>query len=146
MSKDNLEKFDEDFVNYLLKSRENNLLEFKQKVTSKSKIAKSLASLANTQGGILVVGISDQKKIIGIDPNEEIYMLDSANETYCIPKVSYTIETILWHDPNPSPYETEEKTILKVTILKSEQPIRVLSKDGTEKIYIREGDQTRLLI
>lgn len=146
MSKDNLEKFDEDFVNYLLKSRENNLLEFKQKVTSKSKIAKSLASLANTQGGILVVGISDQKKIIGIDPNEEIYMLDSANETYCIPKVSYTIETILWHDPNPSPYESEEKTILKVTILKSEQPIRVLSKDGTEKIYIREGDQTRLLI
>ncbi|WP_026953916.1 AlbA family DNA-binding domain-containing protein [Algoriphagus vanfongensis] len=146
MSKDNLEKFDEDFVNYLLKSRENNLLEFKQKVTSKSKIAKSLASLANTQGGILVVGISDQKKIIGIDPNEEMYMLDSANETYCIPKVSYTIETILWHDPNPSPYETEEKTILKVTILKSEQPIRVLSKDGTEKIYIREGDQTRLLI
>ena len=146
MSKDNLEKFDEDFVNYLLKSRENNLLEFKQKVTSKPKIAKSLASLANTQGGILVVGISDQKKIIGIDPNEEIYMLDSANETYCIPKVSYTIETILWHDPNPSPYESEEKTILKVTILKSEQPIRVLSKDGTEKIYIREGDQTRLLI
>ena len=72
MNKHNIEKFDEEFIKKVLKSEEGISLDFKLKVSSKEKIARTISALANTKGGIIVVGISDQKKITGIDPNEEI--------------------------------------------------------------------------
>lgn len=146
MSKENLEKFDEEFVNTLLKSKEGIYLEFKQKVSSNEKIAKTISSLANAEGGILVVGISDQKRIIGIDPDEEIYMINSAISSYCFPEPKIKIEVIRWVDPNPSPYENEEKSILKIVIPRSLDPIKAKTKNGDWKIYRREGDHTITLV
>lgn len=146
MSKENIEKFDEDFVNILLKSNESNSLEFKQKVSSKEKIAKSISSLANKNGGLLIIGISDQKRIIGIDTDEEIYMIESAIQEYCLPHPKISIEKIKWNDPDPSPYENEEKHILKVEIQKSETPIKAKDKNGNWHTYQREGDHTITLV
>ena len=62
MNKHNIEKFDEEFIKKVLKSEEGISLDFKLKVSSKEKIARTISALANTKGGIIVVGISDQKK------------------------------------------------------------------------------------
>lgn len=55
-------KFDEEFIKNLLKQKEGEKLDFKLKITSKEKIAKTLSALSNSQGGFIVVGMSDQKK------------------------------------------------------------------------------------
>ncbi len=57
-----LRKFDEEFIKFLINSEESNTLDFKQKVTSKEKIARTLAAMANSDGGIVLIGLSDQKK------------------------------------------------------------------------------------
>lgn len=146
MSKENLEKFDEEFINSLLRSKEGIYLEFKQKAPSNEKIAKTISSLENTEGGILIIGISDQRRIIGIDPEEEIFMIDTALKTYCNPLPNIKIEVITWIDPNPKPYEKEEKNLLKVHISRSIVPIKAKTKNGEWKIFKREGDHTITLI
>lgn len=142
----NFANYDEDFVNKIIKSKEGIDLDFKQKVTSQSKIAKTISAFANAKGGLIIVGISDQKRIVGIDPDEEIFMIQKANSTYCSPPAALAFEIIKWDDPEPSPYEHPEKYILKVEVIQNTgNPITFLSPDGQRKIYRRSGDQSKLV-
>ncbi|WP_297336042.1 ATP-binding protein [Algoriphagus sp.] len=137
---------EEDFVHKITKSKEGISLEFKQKVTSESKIAKAIAAMANAKGGLIIVGISDQKRVIGIDPEEEIFMVEKANKQFCIPPASLSYEVIQWNDPAPAPYEPSEKYILKVEVFQNRaSPIIYRTEDGQRKIYRRSGDQSKLI-
>lgn len=142
----NSKKFDEDFVKFLINSKESKTLDFKQKVTSKEKIARTLAAMANTDGGIILIGLSDQKKITGIDPEEEKYMVESANEIYCFPRVSLSFEPYFMPDADPEKKNKNEKFLLIVEIKKTAGPkIFTSDKMGNRKLYIRVDDQTRLI-
>ncbi len=140
-------KFDEEFVKGLIKQKEGEKLDFKQKITSREKIAKTLAGLANTEGGIILVGISDGKKVVGIDPEEERYMVESANEEFCFPRVSLTVEEIkLFDEKNPDKSDDNERSILVVEVKRSQGPkIVCRGKNGDHKTYIRVADQTLAL-
>src|SRR3990167_5829855 len=117
----NSKKFDEDFVNFLINSKESKTLDFKQKVTSK-------------------------KKITGIDPEEEKYMVESANEIYCFPRVSLSCKPYFMPDADPEKKNKNEKFLLIVEIKKTAGPkIFTSDKMGNRKLYIRVDDQTRLI-
>jgi hypothetical protein len=136
-------KIDEDFVNLLLKENEGLKLEYKQQISSQEKIAKTLSAMSNTAGGMILIGISDQRKIIGIDPEEERYMIAAANENFCIPKVSLEVFTI---KIKPQSAFEEEKYVLLVLVHPSEGPkIFVKQRDGSEKAFTRVGNQSKLL-
>lgn len=142
----NLTKFDEEFIKFLINSKESKTLDFKQKVTSKEKIARTIAAMANTEGGFILIGLSDQKKIIGIDPEEEKFMVESANEIFCTPRASLSCESYPWKDSESEKKSNKEKHLLLVTIKKTEGPeIYISDKMGNRKIYIRVDDQTRLI-
>ena len=140
----NLTKFDRDFVNKLIKQKEGKSLDFKQKITSKEKIAKTLVAMANTEGGLLVIGLSDKKKVIGIDPDEEQYMVAAANEEHCLPRVSISLHTVkIMDETHASDSEHEEKYLLLVEVMKTQGPeIQWVSKTGEKKVFIRKDDQT----
>jgi predicted HTH transcriptional regulator len=133
-------KFDQEFVTKLLKEKEGVRLEFKQQISSQEKIAKTLSAMANTEGGLILIGTSDQGRIIGIDPAEERYMVHAANQAFCIPKASLEFHEV---PINPtSPFE-EEKYILLVLVHRSEGPlVTVLQPDGSQKAYQRVGDKS----
>lgn len=142
----NSKKFDEDFVKFLINSEESKTLDFKQKVTSKEKIARTLAAMANTDGGIILIGLSDQKKIIGIDPEEEKFMVESANEIYCFPRVSVSCEPYQVPYAEAEKKNKDEKFLLIVNIKKSAGPkIYIPDQAGNKRLYIRVNDQTRLI-
>ena len=142
----NSKKFDEDFVKFLITSKESKTLDFKQKVTSKEKIARTLAAMANTEGGIILIGISDQKKITGIDPEEEKFMVESANEIYCLPRVSLSCKPFQVPDAEAEKKNMDEKFLLIVQIKKSAGPkIYISDQTGNKRLYIRVNDQTRLI-
>lgn len=138
------EKNIQDFVNKLIKKKEGKSLDFKQKITSKEKIAKTLAALANTEGGYLLIGISDRRKIIGIDPEEERYMIESANEEFCEPSVSMELRQVKIANENyPDLSDEEELELLLVKVHPSpNRLIHVKVESGELKAYRREGDQT----
>ncbi|MFN3996555.1 helix-turn-helix domain-containing protein [Algoriphagus sp.] len=137
-------KFDKEFIKGLLKENEGLKLDFKQKITSKEKIAKTLSALANTEGGFIVIGMSDKKKIIGIDPEEERYMVEAANEEHCYPQVTLIIDELKIYGENELIEEhKEEISLLLVEVKKSSGPLIFWkNKSGELKAFKRFNDRT----
>jgi predicted HTH transcriptional regulator len=133
-------KLDEDFVNLLLKENEGLKLEYKQQISSQEKIAKTLSAMSNTAGGMILIGISDQRKIIGIDPEEEQYMIVAANESFCIPQANFALHVISIDPDNP--YEGEKYVLLVIVHATQDERVAVKLPDGSLKIYRRVGDKS----
>ncbi|PTM02731.1 MAG: ATP-binding protein, partial [Bacteroidetes bacterium] len=67
----------------LIREGEHQQLDFKFRIDSSTKIARTLSSLANCDGGRLLIGVKDNGKITGINPEEEYFMIEGAAELYC---------------------------------------------------------------
>ena len=146
MNKIKSAKFDKEFVKGLLAQKEGSKLDFKQKITSKEKIAKTLSAFANSEGGFIIIGMSDKKKLIGIDVDEECYMIDAANEEFCLPRVSLTLDEIKISGDKNQEEVFCEKSLLLVEVKKSQGPtVFCKSKTGELKAYRRVNDQTLAL-
>lgn len=134
-------KKDDDFIKELLNRNEGETLDFKQSVNKPSRIARTMIGLANSQGGQIAVGISDHKKITGIDGEEEIYMIEKANREFCSPPVDLAFE-LYEVDFLDNQILEEELYILIINIPKSGQYHFFKNHDGTLTKYIRKNDQT----
>lgn len=140
----NSTKFNEEFIKNLIRQNEGKLLDFKLKITSREKIAKTISAFANSEGGMILIGISDKKQVIGIDPYEEQYMVESANEMFCEPHASISFFPIKWTNENP--FEDEEPIVLLVKVSpQKDGVIYCKNNSGERKAYKRSGDQTLLI-
>ncbi len=118
---------------------EGETLEFKQTLNDKYKIAKTLCAFANTRGGVLLVGVKDNKTVVGVDPEEEKHVLEAA-EFLCQPPIPLQIEEIYWEQD-----EDEELTILKISVAESTDKPHYAGNRKNEMIpYLRHQDKTLL--
>jgi predicted HTH transcriptional regulator len=121
-------------IHSVLNQREGLHLDFKQRISQPAKIAKTLCAFANTYGGVLYIGISDQRKVTGIDPEEEKFQLEKAANEYCNPPVGYTLEEV---------EDDENHTILVVKIPEGEhKPYATLQPGAGWQVYIRQHDKS----
>ncbi|MCC7298375.1 MAG: ATP-binding protein, partial [Bacteroidia bacterium] len=110
-------------------------LDFKQSVSSAAKIAKTMVSFANTRGGILLIGVRDNKSISGIESEDEKYMLDLAGSFYCKPEIV----------PLITEHIIDGKTILEAEIPNGEnKPYYAKGEDGKWWVYVRAEDKSLL--
>lgn len=119
----------------LIRRGEGERLDFKQTISDPFKIAKTISSFANTRGGTLLVGVRDNRQILGVDPEEEKYMLETAAGFHCEPAVPLTYREV----------ENEEDgtTVLEVSIAESQcKPHYVRDKHDQRHVYIRQHDQS----
>ena len=135
-------KKDNDFVKKIISQREGINLDFKQSISNQQKIAKSIVAFANTQGGTIVVGVSDRGQITGVDPEEEKFMLGEAIINFCAPTIEHSFETYeidFWEDEMLE----EEKYILLMYIPESKtKPHFVVDSEGNRTVYLREDDRS----
>jgi len=121
----------------LVKKGEGLQLEFKLKAAHPEKIVREIVAFANTEGGILLIGVNDDKILKGLKfADEDDYILVKAIEKYCYPLISYSIERI--------PI-TDELEILKFEIHKSDQRphyVKSYIPNQDSKSYIRVRDKT----
>ena len=54
-------------IKALINQGENQFIEFKEQKVHPDSIAKEMAAFANTQGGTILIGVSDQAEICGVD-------------------------------------------------------------------------------
>lgn len=114
---------------------ENQTVEFKQKLNSPEKIARTISGFANARGGKIFVGIDDNKRVIGVDPDEEIYILEKSAQEFCIPPIQIAIKIKLLGE--------EYLPVVIAEIPNSTQkPHGVLESKGSVRYYLRAKDQT----
>ena len=118
----------------LIRRGEGEQLEFKKKTTHPMRIARTLASLANTHGGQVLVGVEDDGRIVGVrDAEEEMYQLREAAAHYIEPPLELSFEEI----------EDEEGVVVIVTVPESRnKPHRAQVAPGDWRGYVRVRDES----
>lgn len=116
----------------LIEQGEHQCLDFKFEISDSRKIARSISAFANTDGGILLIGVKDNGKIAGVRSDEEIYMAEAAAQMYCKPPMNLKIKE--WTE--------EAKTILEIIIPKlSDEICYAQDYDGKWLAYVRVDDK-----
>ncbi len=120
----------------LIEEGEGFELEFKRKVSSPIKIAKTMSSFANTSGGIILFGVDDDGSIVGVESEKtELDLIDESAEFYCDPPVSVSISIV--------PYN--HRDVVVATVDESdEKPHYVKEENGETNVYIRVNDNSVL--
>ena len=118
----------------LIKHGEGERLEFKKKTTHPTRISRTLASLANTHGGRVLVGVDDDGRIVGVrDAEEEMYVLRLAAEQYVDPPIELNFKEV----------EEDHRTVLIVTVREStRKPHRAQVAEGDWRGYVRVRDES----
>jgi len=118
-----------------LREGEHQRQDFKFRIDRVPKIAKTLSAFANTDGGRLLIGVKDNGRIAGIDPEEEYFMIEGAAELYCKPVVHFKHRL----------YQEEDKMVLLIDVPASaERPHFAKEEDGSYRAYLRQGDENFL--
>ncbi len=122
-------------VKNLAQTGEGTFLEFKRTIPSAEKIAREIAAFANTSGGTLLVGVDDDKTLIGVEGyQEEEFLLNQAATELCRPAVDITIEIVHFG----------ERDLLVVKVPEAEKkPVFVETSKGPVT-YIRDLDQNKV--
>ncbi len=123
---------DLDQIMMWLKEGEHDTLDFKLRVNEPAKIAKNICAFANRKGGIILVGVSDYGDIRGVDPEQEMYVLEQAAADYCDPPVRITFRAL----------KAGDVYCLAARVYPStEGPVEALDAEGRRKMWVRYGDE-----
>lgn len=122
-----------DTLKTIIREGEHQRQDFKFRIDDARKIARTLSAFANTDGGRLLIGVKDNGKIAGVDPTEEIHMIEAAAGMYCKPPVVF--ESRVWQE--------DMKLVLEIVVAKSEnRPVRSPDEEGKWRVYVRRNDHT----
>lgn len=122
-------------VKQLIQEGEHQQQDFKFRIDDSKKIARTLVAFANTDGGRLLIGVKDNGKIAGVDPTEEIHMIEAAVDMYSKPKLGF--QSRVWQE--------DMKLVLEISIEKTtNRPVLALDEEGKWKAYVRRKDHTLL--
>jgi predicted HTH transcriptional regulator len=122
-------------IEQLITSPESKTLEFKRDLSSPRPILKTLLAFANTAGGRLIVGVADDRQVIGVEhPLDEEERLCSLIADSIAPRLV----------PNVELMTVEGKTLLVVEVFLSGLRPHYLKAEGSENgVYVRLGSTNR---
>ncbi len=151
-------------IKELLIDDENRYLEFKsslrwdyrqEKVNPalEQVIFKTIAAFGNTDGGFLLIGIDDDKNILGLEKDfstlkkndADYFEIHLRNLLHTLMGVKYVSNYIRMN------FEvTDHKTVCKIQVLKAGEPLflNVKDKNGKteEKFYVRSGNSSQQIV
>jgi predicted HTH transcriptional regulator len=122
----------ERYLKKLIAEGENQKLDFKYCISDSRKISRTLSAFANTDGGILLIGVRDNGSIAGVRSDEEYYMIETASKLFCRPEIPVSVRQ----------HFHEGKTVLEVVVDRGEKrPYEAKGEDGKWRAFFRHNDQ-----
>lgn len=117
----------------LIARGEDSTLEFKRKATFPEKIVREMIAFANTRGGILLLGVDDDRSMPGLKhPEDESLMVQVALKK-CRPPLPVT-ETFIPISPT--------RTIIQYEIRESIRKPHFLISENKKESFVRVNDQS----
>lgn len=153
----------------IIEQGECSTVEFKRKIASPKKIAKEISAFANTKGGYLIIGVDDDRSIIGVhsekdDVDEILFACDFFLDPPLNPDISivnlYNREIICAYIPesqikphklvkDPDAKQPEKRAYIRVgekSVMASREMSRVLASTTDEKpLRMVVGDKEKRL-
>jgi predicted HTH transcriptional regulator len=122
-------------IRYLLRRHEGKTLEFKRDLSSPLGVLRTLVAFANSSGGVLLLGVEDDRSVRGIpDALAQEERLASLVSDGIEPKLMPTIEIAAWR----------RVQLLAVEVFPSAQRPHWVRADGMPKgAYVRVGSTNR---
>ncbi|MBI9088826.1 MAG: putative DNA binding domain-containing protein [Desulfobacterium sp.] len=123
------------FYHRLLEQQEGKTIEFKRDLSSPKPMMKALVAFANTAGGRLIIGVNDDRQILGVDdPLSQEERLCSMIADSIAPRLVPNIEMVT----------IEDKTLLIAEVFLSSSRPHFLRSEGAETgVYVRLGSTNR---
>lgn len=82
-------------INTLIEEGESSTIEFKRRISSSEKIARTLISFANTKGGVILFGVDDDGSIVGVESEKsEMELIEIAGKDFCDPPIVPTLHIV----------------------------------------------------
>ncbi|NJN41995.1 MAG: ATP-binding protein [Flammeovirgaceae bacterium] len=108
--------------------------EFKRKISDPLSVISEMIALANTKGGHVMIGVDDDRSLVGIKyPEEDIYQIDTLVKAHCKPALDFTTTSIKI---------SEKKSVLILTIEKSNKRPHFLLQGEKKTTFVRSDDMT----
>lgn len=122
-------------VKNLAQTGEGTYLEFKRTIPSAYKIAREIAAFANTKGGTVLIGVDDDKSLVGVlGYQEEEFLLSKAARELCQPAVDIAIEIVHFGD----------RDLLVIKVPEAPQKPVYVKGDKEDTVFMRERDQNKV--
>ncbi|CCH53929.1 putative transcriptional regulator [Fibrisoma limi BUZ 3] len=118
----------------LIEQGEGTRLEFKSAISTAHRIARTVTAFANTAGGTLIVGVTDDGKIAGVDSElHEIRKIEQATDFFVEPAILISYETM----------RIDGRLVLLIDVPEStDKPHYAVDEQGNRTIYVRNKDKS----
>jgi predicted HTH transcriptional regulator len=126
-------------VNLLIEEGEGFSIEFKRRISSPEKIARTLISFANTKGGTILFGVDDDGSIVGVESEKsEIELIDIAGKDFSDPQIIPKIEII--------PFDGKDVIVCQIDESKTKPHYYLGETNRQDKFYNENVEGTRVYI
>ena len=128
-------------VNLIIEEGEGFRIEFKRRISSPEKIARTLISFANTKGGTILFGVDDDGSIVGVESEKsEVELIEIAGRDFCDPPVASRLTIV--------PFDGRDVIVCEVleSKVKPHYFLGEQDRDNGEstRVYIRVNDNTMM--
>jgi predicted HTH transcriptional regulator len=128
-------------VNAMIEEGEGFTLEFKRRISSAEKIARTLISFANTKGGTILFGVDDDGSIVGVESEKsEMELIEQAGREYCDPQIVPTIDIV--------PFDGRDVIVCHIPESRTKPHYYLGGHDHVNgestRVYIRVNDNTMM--
>ena len=108
---------------------ESQTLEYKAVLPPSRNVAQIISSFANTEGGFLILGVTDHSKIIGLSEDFHAYSITHKALDLLTPQPKVNYQYVNYGDK-------------KLYVINVEKSDAIVSVEG--KVFIRAGNRTKL--
>lgn len=118
----------------LIARGEGSQIEFKQTISAAHRIARTLAAFSNTAGGVILIGVADNGRIVGIgSETHEMQLIERATDFKVEPCLTVSYEIVA----------VEGKKVIIIDVPESEdKPHYAINEYGQRTIYVRSKDKS----
>ncbi|MBI5020926.1 MAG: putative DNA binding domain-containing protein [Ignavibacteriales bacterium] len=128
-------------VKLMIEEGEGFMLEFKRRISSPEKIARTIISLANTKGGTILFGVDDDGSIVGVESEKsEIELIEIAGRDFSDPRIEPLIQIV--------PFDGKDVIVCYIPESRTKPhyflgPVDQANGENT-RVYIRVNDKTMM--
>jgi len=128
-------------VNLIIEEGEGFDVEFKRRISSPEKIARTLISFANTKGGTILFGVDDDGRIVGVESEKsEIELIEIAGREFTDPPIHPVIDIV--------PFDGRDVIVCRIDESKIKPHYFLGQHERTNgedtRVYIRVNDKTMM--